>query len=142
MPGDEQPRAGALSGEQVEQFIRDGFLRIDRAFPRELAEEGCAIMWRDIGFDPDDPATWTKPVVWLPGYEGGPFEKAANTPVLHDAFDGLVGKGRWAPRTGLGGFPVRFPHRDDSRDTGWHVDVSFPGDDCDPMNGSIFPGGA
>lgn len=121
-----------LSDAQVEQFIRDGFIRIDRAFPREVAEEGRAIMWRDIPFDPHDPATWTKPVFRLPGYGGGPFEKAVNTPVLHDAFDLLVGKGRWAPRDGLGTFPVRFPHPDDPGDAGWHVDGSFLPDGCDP----------
>jgi hypothetical protein len=124
--------AGALSDAQIEQFIQDGFVRIDRAFPRELAEQGRAIMWRDLPCDPHDPTTWTKPVIRLPGYGDAPFRKAVNTPVLHAAFDRLVGKGRWAPRDGLGTFPVRFPHPDDPGDTGWHVDVSFPGDDCDP----------
>jgi hypothetical protein len=122
----------ALSDAQVEQFIRDGFSRIDRAFPRELAERGCTIMWRDIPFDAHDPATWTKPVIRLGGYGGGCFNEAANAPVLHAAFDQLVGKGRWLPRDGLGSFPVRFPHSDDPGDAGWHVDLSFPGDDCDP----------
>ena len=31
--------ARALSDAQIEQFIQDGFVRIDRAFPRELADE-------------------------------------------------------------------------------------------------------
>lgn len=132
MTDDDRLRPSALSDAQVDQFIRDGFIRIDRAFPRELADEGCAIMWRDIPFDSHDPATWTKPVIRLPGYGGGPFQKAANTPVLHAAFDRLVGMGRWVARDGLGSFPVRFPHPDDPGDTGWHVDLSFPGDDCDP----------
>src|SRR5262249_61069224 len=66
------------------------------------------------------------------GLWGGTVPKAANTPLLHAAFDQLVGRGRWVPRNGLGTFPVRFPHPDDPCDTGWHVDVSFPGDDCDP----------
>lgn len=125
-------RSRALSSAQVDQFIRDGFVRVDHAFPRELAEEGRAIMWRDIPFDPGDRATWTQPVVRLPGYGGRPFNEAANTPLLRAAFDQLVGKGRWLPRDGLGTFPVRFPHPDDPGDTGWHVDLSFPGDDCDP----------
>ena len=128
--GHSSPRA--LSDAQVEQFIQDGFVRIDRAFPRQLAEDARAIMWRDIPCDPGDPATWTRPVIRLPGYGQTPFRKAANTPVLHTAFDQLVGKGRWVPCHGLGSFPVRFPHPDDPGDTGWHVDVSFPGDDCDP----------
>jgi len=138
MTDDDRLRSGALSDGQVEQFIRDGFIRIDHAFPREVAEQGCAVMWRDIPFDPHDPATWTKPVIRLPGYGGGPFEKAVNRPVLHDAFDRLVGKGRWEPRDGLGTFPVRFPHPDDPGDTGWHVDRSFPGDDCDPKEQHDF----
>jgi hypothetical protein len=121
-----------LSHAQVEQFMRDGFIRIDRAFPRELADAGRAIMWRDIPVDPHDPATWTKSVIVLPGYAGGPFQQAANTPVLHSAFDQLVGKGRWVPRDSLGMFPVRFPHPADPGDAGWHVDVSFAGDDADP----------
>lgn len=138
MMGDDRPHPGALSNAQVEQFIRDGFIRIDSAFPQELATEGRAIMWRDIPFDPHDPATWTKPVVRLPGYGDGPFQKAANMPVLHAAFDCLVGKGRWAPLIGLGTFPVRFPHPEDPGDTGWHVDLSFPGDDCDPSERTDF----
>ena len=138
MTDDDRLRSGALSDGQVEQFIRDGFIRIDHAFPREVAEQGCAVMWRDIPFDPHDPATWTKPVIRLPGYGGGPFEKAVNRPVLHDAFDRLVGKGRWEPRDGLGTFPVRFPHPDDPGDTGWHVDRSFPGDDSDPKEQHDF----
>ena len=45
----------ALSDAQV--HIEDGFIRIDRAFPRELADAGRAILWRDTGCDPDDSAT-------------------------------------------------------------------------------------
>jgi hypothetical protein len=70
------PQSDVLSEAQIAGFIRDGFVRIDRAFPSELAEQGRAIMWRDIPFDPDDPATWTRPVVRLPGYGGGPFAAA------------------------------------------------------------------
>ena len=46
---------------------------------------------------------------------------------LHAAFDQLVGQGRWRPRMDLGTFPVRFPGMEDPGDTGWHIDVSFPG---------------
>ncbi|WP_454851582.1 phytanoyl-CoA dioxygenase family protein [Rhizobium binxianense] len=128
----------ALGAAEIEQFIEDGFVRIDGAFPRALAAEGRAIMWRDIPCDPDDPATWTRPVVRLAGYGGGPFAAAANTPVLHAAFDQLVGRGRWVPRGGLGSFPVRFPHPDDPGDAGWHVDLSFPGEECDPNEQQDF----
>jgi hypothetical protein len=124
--------ARPLSGAQIEQFIQHGFVRIDNAFPRELAEQGRAIMWRDLPCSEHDPSTWTRPVVRLPGYGQEPFRQAINTSVLHAALDQIVGQGRWRPRRDIGTFPVRFPHSDDPGDAGWHVDVSFPGDDCDP----------
>jgi len=132
MPAKEQRPLRALSDAQIRQFIHDGFVRIDRAFPRELADEGRAILWRDTGCDPDDRATWSRPVVRLGYYGQEPFRKAANTRLLHAAFDRLVGKGRWRPRPNLGSFPVRFPSPEDPGDAGWHVDVSFPGEDGDP----------
>jgi hypothetical protein len=117
----------ALSRAQVERFIHDGFVRIDEAFSPELADQGRAILWRELSCDPDDPATWTRPVIRLGGYGDEPFRLAANTPRLHAAFDQLVGRGRWRSPNGLGTFPVRFPSPDDPGDAGWHVDVSFPG---------------
>jgi ferredoxin len=71
-----------LSNAQIEQFIQDGFVRIDRAFPRQLADEGRAILWRDLPCHPDDPATWTQPVIRLGHYGDEPFKRAANSPVL------------------------------------------------------------
>lgn len=113
--------ARALSDAQIEQFIHDGFIRIDRAFPRELAEQGRTILWRDLPCDPDKPATWTQPVIRLGYYNDDPFRKAINSPLLHTAFDQLVGKGRWWPRADLGTFPVRFPSPHDPGDAGRHV---------------------
>ena len=116
----------------VEQFIREGFVRVDAAFPRRLADQGREILWGDTGCDPDDPSTWTKPVIRLGFYGQQPFAEAANTRVLRDAFDRLVGKGRWLPRSNLGTFPVRFPSPDDPGDTGWHIDTSFGLPTTDP----------
>ena len=115
----------ALSQAQIDQFISAGFVRIDEAFPQALADAGRAILWADTGCNPDDPSTWTKPVVRLNMYGQPPFREAANTPVLHQAFDQLVGPGRWRPSMALGTFPVRFPSPDDPGDAGWHIDVSF-----------------
>ena len=113
---------------QIRQFIHDGFVKIQEAFPRELADESRSILWRDTGCDEADPTTWTKPVIRLGMYEQAPFTRAANMPVLHQAFDQLVGPGRWRPRSDLGTFPIRFPSPDDPGDAGWHVDSSFPPD--------------
>ncbi|WP_234995959.1 phytanoyl-CoA dioxygenase family protein [Streptoalloteichus hindustanus] len=119
----------ALTDDQVERFVTDGFVHLAGAFPRELADAGRALLWRATGLDPDDPATWTQPVVRLGGFADEPFRLAANTPVLHSAFDQLVGAGRWVPRHSLGTFPVRFPSDDDPGDAGWHVEASFLTDD-------------
>jgi hypothetical protein len=61
---------------------------------------------KDTGCDPDDPATWTRPVVPLGEYRQRPFREAVNTPVLRAAYDDLVGEGRWIARGSLGRFPL------------------------------------
>jgi hypothetical protein len=106
-------------------------VRIEGAFSRAVADACREILWRDTGLDPDDPSTWTKPVVRLGNYHTPGFVAAANTPVLHVAFDQLVGRGRWRPCMSVGTFPVRFPSPEDSGDTGWHVDASFAPPDSD-----------
>ena len=138
MPTHEREPVRALGDAQIRQFIQDGFVRLDRAFPRELADQGRAILWRDLPCDPEDPATWTRPVIRLGYYGDEPFKRAVNSPVLHAAFDQLVGKGRWHPRVDLGTFPVRFPSPDDPGDAGWHIDVSFPGVSSDPNEQQDF----
>ncbi|CCH02675.1 hypothetical protein FAES_4676 [Fibrella aestuarina BUZ 2] len=121
-----------LTSDQIDQFIQNGFVRIDNAFATDDAAAARSLLWRDLPGKPDDPTTWTQPVVRLGMYDQPPFVRAANTPVLHRAFDQLVGAGRWLPCRQLGTFPIRFPSPADPGDTGWHVDASFPG--ADPTN--------
>lgn len=45
-----------LDGTQLDDFIQNGFVRIDRAFPTELAQRGRDILWADTGCDPHNPA--------------------------------------------------------------------------------------
>lgn len=114
-----------LSPLQIAQFTSDGYVRVDGAFSREVAAEARAILWRDTGCDPEDPTTWTRPVIRLGMYAQPPFLEVARSRVLDAACDQLVGAGRWLPRGALGTFPVRFPSPDHPGDTGWHVDASF-----------------
>jgi hypothetical protein len=109
----------------IEEFIDQGFVRIDEAFPRDLADAAREVLWRDTGCDPNDPTTWTRPVIRLGLYGQEPFARAASAPRLVQAFDTLVGPGRWLPCRNLGTFPVRFPSAEDPGDAGWHVDMSF-----------------
>jgi hypothetical protein len=52
-----------LSDTEVHRFIEKGFVRIDGAFPREIADAGRAALWQAVGCDPHDRGTWTRPVV-------------------------------------------------------------------------------
>lgn len=122
-----------LSVAEVEQFIEDGFVRLDHAFSADVARLCLAELWSATGLSPDRPEEWRQPVVRLGFMAQPPFVEAANTPRLHDAYDALAGEGRWIAPTGLGTFPVRFPSKQDPGDAGWHVDVSFGTDNPDFM---------
>lgn len=128
-----------LSSEQIEQFIVDGYVRIDHAFSKELAERARAILWRHLDCSETDPKTWTQPIIRLTGYSDPPFVDAANSPALVSAFDQLIGPDRWVPMGGIGTFPIRFPtDQRDTGDTGWHIDVSFPGPDSKSFDYSTW----
>jgi len=118
-----------LSKEAIEQFILDGFVRIDNAFPREAADKALDILWKDLPCDRSDPSTWTEPVIRLGMYAQKPFTDSINTQQLHQVFDQLVGKDKWIPCQSVGTFPVRFPSARQPGDTGKHVDAGFPGKD-------------
>ncbi len=133
-PDPKYHRRPMLHGSEIEHFIEEGFIRIEHAFERATAEEARKILWRDTGCDPDDPATWTRPVIRLGMYTDEPFRTAASSPLLHEAFDQLVGEGRWRRPGALGTFPVRFPCAAEPNDAGWHVDASFPDPTADPQD--------
>lgn len=114
----------------IDHFISEGFIRIDNAFPKSTAKQVVDILWNDIPFDRNDRRTWTDPVVRLGMYTQKPFIDSINTPVLHSAFDQLIGPNKWIPCQSVGTFPIRFPSDTKSNDTGKHVDVSFPGSDA------------
>lgn len=117
------------SAAEIEQFVADGFVRIDDAFPRELAGACRQILWRATGYTEDAPSTWTRPVVRIGEIAHPLFREAASSPALVAAYDALVGPGRWLPRGSLGVFPIRFPSAEAPGDDGWHVDMSFGWED-------------
>lgn len=118
-----------LSKNEIDQFILKGFVRIDHAFSQQTAEAAQDMLWEDLPCDRSDPSTWTEPVIRLGMYSQVPFVESLNTPALREAFDQLVGQGRWLPCQSVGTFPVRFPSAQPPMDTGKHVDASFPGSD-------------
>jgi hypothetical protein len=122
-----------LTFHQVQTFIADGYVRINNAFSADLAETCRNELWADMGLSPAEPEHWTKPVVRVGSKASPPFVEAANTPRLRNAYDSLVGEGRWLAPQALGTFPIRFPSPEAPGDDGWHVDVSFGHDHPDFM---------
>ncbi|TQS41901.1 hypothetical protein [Cryptosporangium phraense] len=115
--------------DEIARFERDGYLVVRSAFPADTAEACRNALWNALGGHgvTRDPATWTRPVVSVPCPDGEPFAAAGSSPALAEAYDALIGAGRWTPRGGVGGMvPVRFP-------SGFAVD----GTDPSPVGRSI-----
>ncbi len=119
-----------LTSSQVQNFIDNGFVKLENAFSAELAKQCRDELWTEIGLSPAEPEKWLQPVIRVGSKSSRPFIEAANTPQLHKAYDQLVGVDRWLAPKGLGTFPIRFPSSQSPGDDGWHVDMSF-GDSAD-----------
>lgn len=118
-----------LNPNEIEQFVQNGFIRIDDAFSKEISNAVLDILWNDLPCDRFNPSTWIEPVIRLGIYAGEPFVNSVNTPKLHSAFNQLIGQDKWIPCKSVGTFPVRFPSSEQPNDIGKHVDASFPGNE-------------
>jgi len=118
-----------LSKKEIEQFVLNGFVRIDNAFSQEIADAVLDILWNDLPCNRSNPSTWTEPVIRLGMYTQQPFIDSLNNKKLHLIFNQLVGEDKWIPCRSVGTFPVRFPSVQQPNDTGKHVDASFAGND-------------
>lgn len=118
-----------LDPADLDAFIHDGYTVVRGAAPAEVitrCQEELDVALRAAGVDPDEPDTWTAPVVRLTCPESPAYAEAGTQPVLWSLYDQLLGEGRYWRRRGIGGtVPVRFPHPDDPGDAGWHIDGSF-----------------
>jgi hypothetical protein len=121
-----------LSPAEIDAFVADGFVAVRGALPGAVLDACQEEIWSalgDRGVLRDDPLTWRDPVVRIPCPESPAFAAAGTQPVLWEAFDQLIGEGRWWRRPGVGGtVPVRFPSRADPGDAGWHIEGSFDQD--------------
>lgn len=59
--------SSCLSEEQVQHFIKKGYVVVKQGFPREVAEEWAALCCRRLGIDPSDRSTWHTDRVHMPG---------------------------------------------------------------------------
>ncbi|GAS87100.1 mitomycin antibiotics/polyketide fumonisin biosynthesis protein [Mycolicibacterium brisbanense] len=111
----------------VDAFIRDGFVKVEQAAPRQIADQARNLLWRQMGLSPALPQSWTQPVVWTADLTGaGPFGELVASARLAAALDAVCGAGGWQPRHALGNIPVRFPVRPPADDRGWHIDLNTP----------------
>ena len=55
-----------LSAGQERQFLDHGYVVIEQAVARDLAEQWRDLAYRRLGYDARDPATWLEPKVHLP----------------------------------------------------------------------------
>jgi ectoine hydroxylase-related dioxygenase (phytanoyl-CoA dioxygenase family) len=123
-----------LSDAQVEQFIEEGYTRLEEAFPRQQALAAQSFLWERLaerGVRRDDPSTWTEPMVRINETYDDPVFQACVTPRLVAAIEDLVGPGRYAEaeqKTRWGWWPVNFSlgsHEPwNVPTTGWHWDGS------------------
>lgn len=116
-----------LADDEIERFVRDGYVKVEQAFSRELAARCVDELWSMLDVTRDDPDTWTRPIIRIPGTSKPSVVAAINTDRLTGAInDVLGGPEAWLPRsTGYGTFPIRFPSEVDPGDAGWHIDSSF-----------------
>jgi len=58
-------RFQALSQEQAQHFLDKGYVRIEGCFTEEFARPLREQAFRRLGYEPGDPATWKKEIVYL-----------------------------------------------------------------------------
>ena len=120
---------GVLSPAEIDSFAADGFVAVRGAVPADVLRACQEEIWSDLGGQGvlrEDLSTWREPVVRISCPESEAFAAAGTQPVLWEAFDQLIGEGRWWRRRGVGGtIPVRFPSQADPGDAGWHIEGSF-----------------
>jgi Phytanoyl-CoA dioxygenase (PhyH) len=118
-----------LSPAEIDAFVADGFLALRGAVPADVVRACQDEIWSalgDRGVLREDRSTWRDPVVRIACPDSEAFAAAGTQPALWEAFDQLIGAGRWWRRRGVGGtIPVRFPSQADPGDAGWHIEGSF-----------------
>jgi hypothetical protein len=120
-----------MTGMDIDGFVRDGFTVLRGAFDPDTAAACRSEIWDVLagqGVRRDDRTTWTRPSIRINTPDGEPFRRAGGSPALRDAYDELIGAGRWTPRPDVGGtVPVRFPSEEYPDGIGWHIEGTWWG---------------
>jgi len=123
-----------LTAAQVEQFMEEGYTKLEEAFPREQALKAQDFLWERLaerGVKKEDPTTWQEPMVRINVTYTEEVFQACSTPRLTAAIEDLIGHGRYADienQPGWGWWPVNFSLGSEQPWTvptsGWHWDGS------------------
>ncbi|MBW3625509.1 MAG: hypothetical protein KY468_19100 [Armatimonadetes bacterium] len=126
------PEDHDLTPEQQERFLSDGYILLHDCFSREAAEGLIADAYSQLGYDPNDPGTWEKPLAFLYPSSHVPLRKFA--PRAWAAVCRLVGgEERLGSRDpGVGQWVINFRRGADEpwqppspAVPGWHKDGNF-----------------
>lgn len=118
-----------FSPSELEEYHRNGFVRLEEAFPRQLALQCQDLLWEQLDEDPDDRSTWRRPVVRLGSQQHPAFGEAARSTRWVEAIYEVAGP-MADPTPWMGGtFAIRFPVEGDPGDDGWHIEGSYMGPD-------------
>ncbi len=116
----------------IDAFCRDGFILLPAALDAELTASCQDAVWANLesqGVRRTQPSSWIEPVVRVRCLDDA-LISAERSPALAEAYDVMVGAGRWLPPGSPGDvIPVRFPSERQPADVGWHVDGNWQGPD-------------
>lgn len=122
-----------LTAEQAQHFLDKGYVRIEGAFPREVAKEYTEMAWERLGYDANDPSTWKESKIHMPSMHH--FNIWEFAPRAWNALCDLVGgedrvdrdKAQWGDGFILNlNFGADQPYMPPSAEVrGWHVDGDF-----------------
>jgi hypothetical protein len=122
----------SLSPEQIQHFIDYGFIHLTDCFDKDFAKQWTDAAFPRLGYDPDDPSTWEKPIIHMPSEEYVTVKEFA--PNVYSAMCQLLGgeeRIQENPRWG-NGFIVNFSLGADREwvppspeSGGWHKDGDF-----------------
>jgi hypothetical protein len=82
-------RYRTLRDADVEHFIEKGYIKVQEAFPREVAAEWSRRCFERLGYDPEDRSTWAEPRIHMGGDHFVEVREFA--PRAYDAICDLVG---------------------------------------------------
>lgn len=122
-----------LAPEQIDHFMRHGWVRVPQCFSRQKAAEWTADVWTRLGYSPTDKSTWLVERTNMPEHKSEPVKTFA--PKAWAAICELLGgESRVAEHSAtwndafivnLGTEEMAGKWREPAELNGWHVDGDF-----------------